>query len=59
VHSYLAQWSEPGEDGFSVLERALRDQGDEVRLKLARNAMTSFLVVDAESAKNTDCTEVD
>ena len=26
VHSYFAKWSEPGLDGISVLERALKNQ---------------------------------
>ena len=27
VHSYFAKWSEPGPDGVSVLERALKKSG--------------------------------
>ena len=27
VHSYFSQWSEPGPDGISVLERALKKSG--------------------------------
>jgi hypothetical protein len=27
VHSYFSQWSEPGEDGTSALERALKKSG--------------------------------
>lgn len=27
VHSYFAKWSEPGPDGISVLERALKKNG--------------------------------
>lgn len=27
VHAYFAKWSEPGSDGFSVLERALKKCG--------------------------------
>ena len=27
VHSYFAKWSEPGPDGISVLERALKKSG--------------------------------
>ena len=27
VHAYFAKWSEPGPDGFSVLERALKKCG--------------------------------
>jgi transposase len=27
VHSYFSKWSEPGQDGISVLERALKKSG--------------------------------
>lgn len=27
VHSYFAKWSEPGQDGISVLERSLKKSG--------------------------------
>ena len=27
VHSYFAQWSEPGQDGMSLLEQALKKSG--------------------------------
>jgi transposase len=27
VHSYFAKWNEPGQDGVSVLERALKKSG--------------------------------
>lgn len=27
VHSYLAKWSEPGQDGMSLLEQALKKSG--------------------------------
>jgi len=54
VHSYFQKWSEPDPDGVSVLERALKKMVGEARLKQGRNAMTSFLIVDAQSVKNTD-----
>ena len=54
VHAYFAKWSEPGPDGSSVLERALKKSVGEARIKQGRNAMTSFLMVDAQSVKNTD-----
>ena len=43
---------EPGKDGVSALERALKKSVGEARAKLGRNAMTSFLIVDAQSVKN-------
>ena len=54
VHSYFAQWSEPDQDGISVLERALKNQVGAARQKLGRNACTTLLIVDAQSVKNTD-----
>jgi transposase len=57
VHSYFAKWSEPDQDGVSVLERTLKKQVGAARIKQGRNAMTSFLIVDAQSVKNTDSAE--
>ena len=57
VHSYLAQWSEPGRDGVSVLERALTKSVGEAREKQRRNGSTSFLIVDAQTVKNSDSAE--
>jgi len=54
VHSYFQKWSEPGPDGVSVLERALKKMAGEARVKQGRNCSTSFLIVDAQSVKNTD-----
>jgi len=53
VHSYFQIWSEPREDG-SLLEQALKKQVAAAREKLARNAQTTLLIVDAQSVKNTD-----
>jgi len=57
VHSYFAKWSAADQDGVSVLERALKKSVGEAREKLGRNAMTGFLIVDAQSVKNTDSAE--
>jgi len=54
VHAYCAKWSEPGPDGFSVLERALNNVVGEARTRQGRKSSTSFLIVDAQSVKNTD-----
>ena len=54
VHSYFAKWSEPGPDGISVLERALKKSVGEDRARQGRSFTTSFLIVDAQSVKNTD-----
>ena len=54
VHSYFQKWSEPGPDGISILERALKKSVGEERARQGRNSTTSFLIVDAQSVKNTD-----
>ena len=56
VHTYFAKWSEPGPDGFSVLERALKNVVGEACTRQGRKSLTSFLIVDAQSVKNTDST---
>jgi transposase len=57
VYSYFAKWSKPGPDDVSVLEQALKKQVGEARAEQGRDAMTSFLIVDAQSVKNTDSAE--
>ncbi|MCB1794137.1 MAG: IS5 family transposase [Candidatus Competibacteraceae bacterium] len=54
VHAYFAQWSEPGQDGVSLLERALKNQVGAARERQGRNASSTLLIVDAQSVKNTD-----
>jgi len=54
VHSYFQKWSEPGPDGISALERALKKSVGEERARQGRSSTTSFLIVDAQSVKNTD-----
>jgi len=49
VHSYFAKWSQPGEDGASALERALKKAVGAARSKQGRNGLTSFLIADAQS----------
>ncbi|WP_197388743.1 IS5 family transposase [Ralstonia pseudosolanacearum] len=54
VHSYFSIWSEPREEG-SLLEQALKkNQVGAARTKQGRSASTTFLIVDAQSVKNTD-----
>lgn len=53
VHAYFAIWSEPREGG-SLLEQPLKNQIGVTREKLGRNASSAFLIVDAQSVKNTD-----
>ncbi|WP_386355847.1 IS5 family transposase [Xanthomonas campestris] len=55
VHSYFAKWSECDDEGVSLLEQALKkSQGGVARARQERNACTRFLIVDAQSVKNTD-----
>ncbi|WIH14063.1 IS5 family transposase [Xanthomonas graminis] len=55
VHSYFAKWSELDEERVSLLERALKKSRVGVaREKQGRNACSTFLIVDAQSVKNTD-----
>jgi len=53
VHSYWAIWSEPREGG-NLLEQALKKQVGAAREKQERSACSAFLIVDAQSVKNTD-----
>jgi transposase len=57
VYSHFAKWREPDQDGTSALERALKKSVGEAREKLGLKATTSFIIVDAQSVKNTDKTE--
>jgi len=54
VHSYYQIWSQPDEQGVSLLERVLKNQVGAAREALGRKAETTFLIVDAQSVKNTD-----
>ena len=57
VYSYFAKWRHPEPDGTSALERALKKSVGAAREQLGRKAKTSFLIVDAQSVKNTDSAE--
>jgi transposase len=57
VYSYFARWNKPDQDGISALERALKKSVGAAREKQGRNALTTFLIVDAQSVKNTDTAE--
>jgi transposase len=57
VYSYFAKWREPDQHGTSALERALKKSVGEAREKLGRKSTTSFIIVDAQSVKNTDSAE--
>ena len=54
TYSYFQQWSESNEDGQpSLLEQSLKNQIAEHRTKQGRKEKTSFIIVDAQSVKNT------
>jgi transposase len=55
VHSYFAKWSEPDQDGISVLERALKKSGWRGPHAIgAQRLHETVLIADAQSVKNTD-----
>ena len=55
VHSYFQRWTEPRESGISILEEALKkNQVVAERRKQGRHEATTFLIIDAQSVKNTD-----
>ena len=54
VHSYFQRWSEPRENGISILEKALKNQVVAERRKQGRHEETTFLIIDAQSVRNTD-----
>ncbi|RMX07065.1 IS5 family transposase [Allofranklinella schreckenbergeri] len=55
VHAYFQIWSQPNEQGTSLLQQALKkNQVGAAREKQARNACSAFLIVDAQSVKGSD-----
>ena len=55
MHEYFRIWSERKEgQEESLLESLLKELVKEERLKLERDEETSFVIVDAQSVKNTD-----
>jgi transposase len=57
VYSYFVRWKYPGKQGISVLKQALRQEVEAARIQDGRPALTSFLIVDSQSVKNTDTAE--
>jgi transposase len=57
VYAYFRKWSAKREGQPSLLEEALKNVVGEVRQSLGRSARTTFLIVDAQSVKNTDTAE--
>lgn len=57
VHAYFQIWSERPEGQPSLLERALKKSVEEILIDDGRNEKTSFVIIDAQSVKNTDTAE--
>ncbi|MGH8031012.1 MAG: IS5 family transposase [Luteimonas sp.] len=58
VYAYFVIWNEVPDAGISLLAQALKkNQVGAVRERQGRNACTTFLIVDAQSVKNTDSAE--
>jgi transposase len=54
IYAYFRIWQEADENGTSLLERALKNQVAAARVRFKRNAAPSFLIVDAQSVKNSE-----
>ena len=54
VHSYFQRWTEPRESGISILEEALEKSGSCGSPQAGAHEETTFLIIDAQSVKNTD-----
>ncbi len=54
VHAYFQIWSEAKDDRPSTLEQVLKKLVGEARQNNGRTEATSFLIIDAQSVKNTD-----
>ena len=58
VYYYFSIWNKPQDGQQSLLHQCLKKLIGEARIKQARKfCKTSFLIVDAQSVKNTDSTE--
>lgn len=57
VYSYFRMWKEQENDSASVLEVVLKKMVEKERTRNGRNGKTSFVIVDAQSVKNTDTAE--
>jgi len=57
VYYHFRLWSEPGEDGESLLDKVLRKLVGAEREKNGRDAQTTMLIVDSRSVKNADTAE--
>ncbi len=56
-YEYFRKWSEAPHGQLSLLEEAFKKVVGEVRQSLGRSTKTSFVIVDAQSVKNTDTAE--
>jgi transposase len=57
VHSYYQIWSERVHDESSLLEKVLKKLVQKIRVSDGREEHTSFIIIDAQSVKNTATAE--
>jgi hypothetical protein len=57
VHAYFQIWSERINDELSLLEKLLKKIVQKIRVDEGREETTSFVIIDAQSVKNTDLAE--
>jgi len=58
VHEYFTIWKTvTNKDKATILDQVLKKLTDEIRIRDSRKAKTSFIIIDAQSVKNTDTAE--
>jgi len=57
VRYYYDIWSEPNEEGVSLLDKILRKLVEAERKDVGREAETSMLIIDSKSVQNADTAE--
>ena len=57
THGEASRWSNPDENGVSVLDRVLRKLVEAEREKNGRKAQTTMIIVDSKSIQNADTAE--
>jgi len=57
VYSYFVRWKNLGKQQVSVLKQVLKQPVEAARIQEGRPALTSFLMVETQSVKNTDMAE--
>lgn len=57
VRYYYDIWSEPDDNGVSLLDKILRKLVESERVKVNRKPQTTMLIVDSKSSQNADTAE--